>query len=166
MARDSQMRKRIFFTHSDPHGAAPSHGRFLTGMPDDDLLQRPIVASEGGGGEISPCCRCEIQGFSRRGCRPTPTLNDPSVRLRPRPNPLFCLSFWVWRMLYSMISSTMSSTQKTCQSRGPLPLCQILFSRHRHQDSEGVVCMCSCVGVCVCVCVCVCVRARDADMCS
>jgi hypothetical protein len=24
-------------------------------------------------------------------------------------------------------SSTMSSTQKTCQSRGPLPLCQILF---------------------------------------
>jgi hypothetical protein len=24
-----------------------------------------------------------------------------------------------------MISSTMSSTQKTCQSRGPLPLCQI-----------------------------------------
>jgi hypothetical protein len=45
----------------------------------------------------------------------------------PRPNPLFCLSFRVWRMLYSMISSTMSSTQKTCQSRGPLPLCQILF---------------------------------------
>ena len=31
-------------TGSDPHGAAPQHGRFLTGMPDDDLLQRPIVA--------------------------------------------------------------------------------------------------------------------------
>ena len=30
MARDSHMRGRIFFTHSDPHGAAPSHGRFLT----------------------------------------------------------------------------------------------------------------------------------------
>jgi hypothetical protein len=41
---DSHMRERISFTHSDPHGAAPSHGRFLTGMPDDDLLQRPIVA--------------------------------------------------------------------------------------------------------------------------
>jgi hypothetical protein len=40
----SHMRERIFFTHSDPHGAAPSHGRFLTGMPDDDLLQRPMVA--------------------------------------------------------------------------------------------------------------------------
>jgi hypothetical protein len=38
------MRERIFFTHSDPHGAAPSHGRFLTGMPDDGLLQRLIVA--------------------------------------------------------------------------------------------------------------------------
>jgi hypothetical protein len=36
--------------------------------------------------------------LSRRGYRPTPTLNDPSVRLRPRPNPLFCLSFRVWRM--------------------------------------------------------------------
>jgi hypothetical protein len=36
--------------------------------------------------------------LSRRGCRPTPTLNDPSVRLRQRPNPLFCLSFRVWRM--------------------------------------------------------------------
>jgi hypothetical protein len=67
MDRDSHMRERIFFTHSDPHGAAPSHGRFLTGMPDDDLLQRPIVASEGGGGEISPCCRCEIQGFQEEG---------------------------------------------------------------------------------------------------
>ena len=44
MARDSHMRERIFFTHSDPHGAAPQHGRFLTGMPDDDSLQRPIVA--------------------------------------------------------------------------------------------------------------------------
>ena len=30
-----------------------------------------------------------------------------------------------------MISSTMSSTQKTCQSRGPLVLCQILFSSNR-----------------------------------
>ena len=27
---------------------------------------------------------------------------DPSVHLRPRPNPLFCLSFRVWRMFYSM----------------------------------------------------------------
>jgi hypothetical protein len=67
MARDSHMRERIFFTHSDPHGAAPSHGRFLTGMPDDDVLQRPIVACEGGGGEISSCCRCEIQGFQDEG---------------------------------------------------------------------------------------------------
>jgi hypothetical protein len=40
----SHMRERIFFTHSDPHGAAPFNGRFLAGMPDDDLLQRPIVA--------------------------------------------------------------------------------------------------------------------------
>jgi hypothetical protein len=70
MARDSHMRERIFFTHSDPHGSAPFHGRFLTGMPDDDLLQRPIVASEGGGGEISPCCRCEIQGFQEGDKRP------------------------------------------------------------------------------------------------
>jgi len=44
MARDSHMRERIFFTHSDPHGTAPQHGRFLTGMPDDDLLLWPIVA--------------------------------------------------------------------------------------------------------------------------
>jgi hypothetical protein len=44
MTRDSHMRERIFFTHSDPHGAAQQHGRFLTGMPDDDLLQRHIVA--------------------------------------------------------------------------------------------------------------------------
>jgi hypothetical protein len=43
MARDSHMRERIFFTHSDPHGAAPSHGKFLTGIPDDDLLQRPSL---------------------------------------------------------------------------------------------------------------------------
>jgi len=28
------MQERIFFTHSDPHGAAPSHGRFLTVIPD------------------------------------------------------------------------------------------------------------------------------------
>ena len=41
--------------------------------------------------------------LSRRGCRPfLVEANDPSVRLCPRPNPLFCLSFRVWRMLYSM----------------------------------------------------------------
>ncbi len=40
MVRDSLMRERIFFPPSDPHGAAPQHERFLTGMPDDDLLQR------------------------------------------------------------------------------------------------------------------------------
>jgi hypothetical protein len=44
MARDSHMRERIFFAHSDPHGSASSYGRFLTGMPNDDLLQGPIVA--------------------------------------------------------------------------------------------------------------------------
>jgi hypothetical protein len=43
------MRERRFFAHSDAHGAAIFNGRFLAGMPDDDLLQRPIVASEGGG---------------------------------------------------------------------------------------------------------------------
>ena len=32
--------------------------------------------------------------LSRRGCRPTPTLNDPSVRERPRPNPLFLNQLW------------------------------------------------------------------------
>jgi hypothetical protein len=35
-----QRRQLHFFTHSDPHVASPSHGRFLTGMSDDDLLQR------------------------------------------------------------------------------------------------------------------------------
>jgi hypothetical protein len=60
------MRERIFFTHSDPHGAAPSHGRFLAGMSDDDLFQRPIIASEGGS-----CCRCEIQGFQEEGLVPS-----------------------------------------------------------------------------------------------
>jgi len=61
--------------------------------------------------------------LSRRGCRPGLLQeSDPRVRLRPRPNPLFCLSFRVWRMFYSMISSTMSPTQKACQSRGPVPL--------------------------------------------
>ena len=45
----THMRERRFFAHSDPHGAAIFNGRFLAGMPDDDLLQRPIVASEGGG---------------------------------------------------------------------------------------------------------------------
>ena len=71
--------------------------------------------------------------LSRRGCSPKLVVeaNYPSVHLCPRPNPLFCLSFLVWRMLYSMISLTMSSTQKTCQSRGPLPLCQILFQWSR-----------------------------------
>ena len=29
---------------------------------------------------------------------------------------------------------TMSSTQKTCQSRGPLPLCQILFQWSRRKS--------------------------------
>ena len=32
--------------------------------------------------------------LSRRGCRPTPTLNDPSVRERPRPNPLSLNQLW------------------------------------------------------------------------
>ena len=72
-----------------------------------------------------------FKAFKRRvpskGCGRHPQPPTRSVRLRPRPNPLFCLSFRVCRMFYSMISSTMSSTQKTCQSRGPLPLCQILF---------------------------------------
>ena len=31
MARDSQMQERIFFTHSDPHGAALFNRRFLAG---------------------------------------------------------------------------------------------------------------------------------------
>jgi len=31
MARASHVRERIFFAHSDPHGATPSHVRFLTG---------------------------------------------------------------------------------------------------------------------------------------
>jgi hypothetical protein len=44
----------------------------------EKLLQRPIVASEGGGGEISSSCRCEIQGFQEEGAvqnlsrQPTP----------------------------------------------------------------------------------------------
>ena len=67
MAQDSHMRERIFFVHSDPHGAAPVNGRFLAYMPDDDLLQWPIVASERGGGEISSCCR------GPRLLPPTPT---------------------------------------------------------------------------------------------
>jgi hypothetical protein len=38
--------------------------------------QRPIVGSEGGGGEISSCCHCAIQGFREEGavqvfCRQT-----------------------------------------------------------------------------------------------
>ena len=66
MARDSHMRERIYFTHSDPHGAAPSHGRFLTGMPDDDLLQRPIVASEGRGGEILLAVVARFKAFKKR----------------------------------------------------------------------------------------------------
>ena len=40
-------------------------------MPDNDRLQRPcdrpIVGLEGGGGEISSCCRCAIQGFQEEG---------------------------------------------------------------------------------------------------
>jgi hypothetical protein len=32
-------------------------------LHDDDLLQRPIVGSEGGGGEISSCYSCAIQWF-------------------------------------------------------------------------------------------------------
>ena len=66
MARDSHMRESIFFTHSDPHGAAPFHGRFLTGMPDDDLLQRPIVASEGRGGEILLAVVARFKAFKKR----------------------------------------------------------------------------------------------------
>ena len=86
--------------------------------------------------------------------------NNPSVRLRPRPIPLFCLSFLVWRMFYSIISSTMSSTLQTCQSRGPLPLCQIV-----PQDivMKNLKVSCACVPVLVfaCVCVCACVRATS-----
>jgi hypothetical protein len=40
------VRERVFFAHSDPRGVALFNGRFLAGMPDDDLLQRPIVGSE------------------------------------------------------------------------------------------------------------------------
>ena len=40
-----------------------------SGMLDDDLLQRPIVGSEGGGGEISSCCGCTIQGFQEEGAK-------------------------------------------------------------------------------------------------
>jgi hypothetical protein len=61
-------------------------------------------------------------------------LDSEGCSERPRPNPLFYLSLRVWRMFYSMISSTMSSTQKTCQSRGPLPLCQILFQGSRRKS--------------------------------
>ena len=43
MARDSHVRERLFFAHSDPHGAALFNGRFRAGMPDDDLLQRPSL---------------------------------------------------------------------------------------------------------------------------
>ena len=36
-------------------------------MHDDDLFQRPIVGSQGGGGEISSFSRCAIQGFQEEG---------------------------------------------------------------------------------------------------
>jgi hypothetical protein len=39
------------------------------------------------------------EDFMKSKCRPKLVeTNDPSVHLRPRPNPLFCLSFRVWRM--------------------------------------------------------------------
>jgi hypothetical protein len=38
-------------------------------------------------------------------------------------------------MFYSMISSTMSSTQKTCQSRGPLP--KIGAGEEKHTIPQG-----------------------------
>ena len=50
-----------------------------------------------------------------------------------------------------MISSTMSSTQKTCQSSIVIKTLKV---------------SCACVAVLVFVCVCVFVRARDVDMCS
>jgi hypothetical protein len=62
MARDSHVRERLFFALE-----IYDNGRFLAGMPDDDLLQQPIVGSEGGGEEISSCCRCAIQGFQEKG---------------------------------------------------------------------------------------------------
>ena len=36
-------------------------------MPVNYRLQRPIVGSQGGDGEISSCCRCAIQGFQEEG---------------------------------------------------------------------------------------------------
>ena len=99
MARDSHMRERIFFTHSDPHGTAPQHGRFLTGMPDDDLLLWSLHEKE----EVEKFLLTVVarfKAFKRRvqskGCGAHP--QRAYQRLRPRPNPLFCLSFRVWRM--------------------------------------------------------------------
>ena len=41
------MRERIFFTHSDPHGAAQQHGRFLTGdeLDSEDVSEQRASAS-------------------------------------------------------------------------------------------------------------------------
>jgi hypothetical protein len=42
MARDSHMRERLFFAHSDPHSAAILGDP--DGMPDDDQLVLAVVA--------------------------------------------------------------------------------------------------------------------------
>ena len=148
MARDSHVRKMRFFAHSDPHGAELFNGGFLAGMPDDDLLNGPSLDQKEEVEKFLLAVVARFKAFKKRmpsnsfaGKRPQrasaskakSSVLSELLRLRPRPNPLFYLSVWVWRMFYSMISSSMSSTQKMCQSRGPLPLFQILFQQSRRK---------------------------------
>jgi len=141
-------------------------GNFL---PDDDLLQRPIVASEGGSGEISSCCRCEIQGFQEEGavhlfCRqttPGPHRVPASKAKSSVLSHLSGLEKVVFNdFIYDELDSEDVSEQRVSAS---LPDSVPMESE---DDSEGVVCMCCCVGVCVCVCVCARARLHDVDMCS
>jgi len=94
MARDSHVRKMRFFAHSDPHGAELFNGGFLAGMPDDDLLNGPSLDQKEEVEKFLLAVVARFKAFKKRMPSNSFAGKRPQ-RLRPRPNPLFCLSFCV-----------------------------------------------------------------------
>ena len=127
MARDSHVREMRFFAHSDPHGAELFNGGFLAGMPDDDLLNGPSLDQKEEVEKFLLAVVARLKAFKKRMPSNFFAGKRPQRASASKAKSSVLSSFWVWRMFYSMILSTMSSIQKTCQSRGPLPLFQILF---------------------------------------
>ena len=195
MARDSHMRERIFFPHSDPHGAAPFNGRFLIGMPDDDLLQRPIVMR----GRRWRNFVARIKALKKR----VPSYSNSK---RPQRASASKANFSVLSQLSGLenvvfndfindeLDSEDVSEQKASASMPDSVTIELEEERAASEADEMAALdavggyeadpnvmledvpqhiviktlkvSCACVSVLVFACVCVCVRARDVDMCS